>query len=120
MKINSINQNQSFGRLKITATKKGEEARELYAGNTPVSIFDKIDKLSGNTAVIIIFDGYKPRKASKSEVYVSCTSRNNIEDNIGRFLVYSEPINNQKDFRKTLNLIIKKLNKKNTAEKYYA
>ena len=59
MRINSINRNQSFGRLKITYEDgydgSGKPFRRKLLAYAPIKIFDEIDKLSGDTPVEIRF-----------------------------------------------------------------
>ena len=77
MKINSINQNQNFGRLKITATVDGKKGRETYAGNEPSKIFDEIDKISGKTPVEIKFDAFVDQSSKKDSLpFLICSIGN--------------------------------------------
>ena len=110
MIINSINQNQSFGRLKITATRAGKALREKVLANAPSKIFDKIDMLSGNIPVEIRFD---------SGLHLISAKRYNIAESfINKKLLQYADVNkvSMEDFLKNIKEEVGKL----TAKKYFA
>ena len=86
MKINSINQNPSFGRLKITATKDTKKYRDELLKDNMDSIFTEIDLMSGKVPVEIKFNQTirkNPRitaYVNNEDVYLICPVKYDIDD----------------------------------------
>ena len=53
MKINNINSNQSFGKLRITSNKRGKRCRDKLFKDIDTTLFQNLDKISGKHNVEI-------------------------------------------------------------------
>ena len=117
MKINSINSNQNFGRLKITTNgdPDAQNARVRYACSCPFERWETLDKLSGKTPVEIKFH---PSCDGEDHVttLMSCI--------IGKKTFYRPVIlDGPKDFQKKLDVIeniLREIKNEEIARKYFA